>query len=130
MNRLPFDPDSSLPPAHRNAPEGTSDDAARRIAPRAKPLRDRVFEYVRARGPEGATDREIQAALELHSDTEVPRRYELVKAEKLVNSGRKRKTPSGCSATVWVTVEHAKPAPVTATPLSESVDSERRRGGA
>lgn len=100
------------PPAHHNAPPGTSDAAANHIAPRAGTLRGMVLDFIRSRGVEGATDQEIQTSLGLSSNTENPRRLELVQAELVVASGRQRPTRSGCRATVWIATEYAHPAEV------------------
>ena len=66
-----------------------------------------VLSMLRERGEHGATDQEIQDALQLPSNTEIPRRWELVNAGAVVASGRKRKTRSNCPATVWVLSEFA-----------------------
>lgn len=94
--RLPL-----VPPAHRNAPP-TSRIAARRIAGRTATLRAAVLGLLVERGDDGATDEEIQLALGLASNTEIPRRWELVNLRLVVASGRRRPTRSGCPATVWV----------------------------
>jgi len=99
--RLPL-----MPPVRNDAPE-TSRVAARRIAGHARTLRAAVLAMLRERGEHGATDQEIQDALQLPSNTQVPRRWELVKAGAAVASGQKRKTRSNCPATVWVLSEFA-----------------------
>ncbi len=127
-------PDSTLarlhlaPPAHHNAPPGTSSVAADRIAGHARNLRAAVLAVLRERGEYGATDQEIQVALNLSSDTQVPRRWELVKARMVVASGRKRKTRSGCPATVWVLAEFA-PKPTTIATVA-SASAAGAEGGA
>lgn len=85
---------------HEDPP--TSIEAANRIESSANALRARVLEYLRARGQAGATDCEMQAALQMRHQTQTPRRRELVLAGLVVDSGRKRATDSGRSATVWV----------------------------
>jgi hypothetical protein len=102
-----FDAGFPMPPSHHNAPEGTSTVAAARIAGRAGSLRAKIYDFLKARGEHGATDQEIQTALQLSSNTENPRRGELVKKGLVVASDRKRKTRSGCPAIVWVLSEHA-----------------------
>ena len=105
-------PDSSLsksqamPPVRRNAPE-TSRIAASRIAGHAGTLQAAVFAFLRERGAHGATDQEIQEALALPSNTQIPRRWELVRIGAVVKSGTKRKTRSKCPAIVWVLSEYA-----------------------
>jgi hypothetical protein len=93
-----------MPPVRNDAPE-TSRIAADRIAGHAGTLRAAVLDLLRERGEHGATDQEIQDALQLPSNTEIPRRWELVNAGAVVASGRKRKTRSNCPATVWVLSE-------------------------
>ncbi len=99
--RLPL-----MPPVRNDAPQ-TSRVAAGRIAGHAGTLRAAVLALLRERGEHGATDQEIQDALQLPSNTEIPRRWELVNAGAVVASGRKRKTRSNCPATVWVLSEFA-----------------------
>lgn len=82
----------------------TSRAAARGIAPSASTLRDQVYGYLRACGLDGATDEQIQRATGLSGDTERPRRIELLKAGRIMDSGRVRATASGQTAVVWVTV--------------------------
>ncbi len=95
-----------LPPVRRDAPD-TSRKAAHKIAGHAATLRIKVYNVLRERGDHGATDQEIQIALDLPSNTQIPRRWELVKAGLVVASGKKRKTASNCLATVWVLSEFA-----------------------
>ena len=97
---------SILPPVRRDAPD-TSRKAANKIAGHAATLRIKVQHFLRDRGDYGATDQEIQIALDLPSNTQIPRRWELVKAGIVVASGKKRKTTSNCLATVWVLSEFA-----------------------
>lgn len=94
------------PPVRRNARD-TSREAAERVAGRSATLRAQVLAHLRACGAHGATDQEMQGALALHSDTQVPRRWELVRAGAVVASGARRRTRSGCSAIVWIAREHA-----------------------
>lgn len=112
VNRSKSRPDSMFarlpltPPVRRDAP-GTSRVAAGRIAGHAATLRAAVLAMLRERGDHGATDQEIQDALNLPSNTQIPRRWELVNAGAVVASGRKRPTRSNCPATVWVLAECA-----------------------
>lgn len=86
------------PPHQRHS--NTSREAAVKVASKSKTLREKVFAYLEAR-PEGATDDEIQVDLDMQSDTERPRRRELQKAGRVVDSGYVRNTRSGRSAVVW-----------------------------
>ena len=90
------------PPAHQNAPPGTSEVAARHVSHSAASLRAKVREYLRGRGPYGATDEEMQAALRMDPNTQRPRRWELVNAGEVVDSNRRRKTHANRPAAVWV----------------------------
>lgn len=103
------------PPAHHNAPLGTSAVAADAIARHAPTVSYRVLEYFRSRGAEGATDDEGERALGLKSQSFTPRRGELARKKLLIDSGRRRLTSSGRPAAVWVTPEHA-PAAAPVTP--------------
>ena len=85
-------------------PWQTRRDAAERIKTDAKRLRARVLNYLIGCGAEGATDEEIQVALDLAGNTQRPRRRELVQAGLVRDSGRLRPTPSGRMATVWAAV--------------------------
>lgn len=95
------------PPAHRNAPAGTSEVAACRIAGHApKQLADVLAVIVKA-GAFGATDAEIEIATGMRAQSVSPRRGDLRKRGLIVDSGRRRPTPRGRPAAVWVTPNHA-----------------------
>jgi len=80
----------------------TSRAAAERIAPGASGLAVKVFGVIAARGDDGATDFEIQESLGMSGDTERPRRWELERDGLIHDSGRRRKSPSGRAARVYV----------------------------
>src|SRR5690554_6750133 len=81
----------------------TSRDAASSMLDSLDACQRRVYEFIVLRGrPRGATDEEIQAALEMNPSTERPRRIELCNKGLVEDSGRTRKTRSGRRATVWV----------------------------
>ena len=88
-----------------NGPNTSPDSTFARL-PLMPPVRNDAPETSRV-GEHGATDQEIQDALQLPSNTEIPRRWELVNAGAVVASGRKRKTRSNRPATVWVLSEFA-----------------------
>lgn len=92
--RTLFDPPSQ---AH----SGPSVEAAEAIKPDANRLRQVVYDAI-SRADNGLTDEEGIAETGLSPSTYRPRRVELVRAGKVVDSGRTRKTASGRSATVWV----------------------------
>jgi hypothetical protein len=92
----------------------TSHEAARRIAGGAQDLRSKVLDHIRGE-PDGATDEEIQEALGMNPSTERPRRTELMQRRPqdspkcmrlglIRDSGRRRKTRSGCPAIIWMEV--------------------------
>lgn len=87
-----------FPPYQRHSE--TSFDAASEIEPNAGTLRAKVLEFLRAL-PSGATDEEIQLALEMNPSTQRPRRVELVDRGLVFDSGNVRLTKSKRRAVVW-----------------------------
>ena len=83
----------------------TSTAAAVAIEDKAGTLRRKVRDYLLSCGAEGATDEQIQNALQMNPSTQRPRRIELVEARKVLDSGKQRKTLSGRAATVWIASE-------------------------
>lgn len=91
-------------PAHNSTP--TSRAAAERIEPTAGTLRAVVLEYVRNCGEIGATDEEMQIALEMNPSTQRPRRQELEKMGFIRRMDRfTRPTRSGRSAVIFIAME-------------------------
>lgn len=82
----------------------TSAEAAAAVAPRASALRARCLAEVAA-APRGLTGNELAERLGWDICSVRPRLTELDRLGKIRNSGERRKTPSGCSAIVWVVVE-------------------------
>lgn len=80
----------------------TSRLAAEAIKPNAGTLRAMVYDYIKSRGESGATDAEMQDALDMRPQTQTPRRIELLQAGLIKNSGAHRPTPRGRKASVWV----------------------------
>lgn len=80
----------------------TSFEAASRIKEKALPLREVVFGYIASRGIAGATDDEIEQALEMRHQTASARRRELVLKGRVLDGGERRPTRSGSRAIVWV----------------------------
>lgn len=93
-------PDLFDPPAQRHSE--TSMAAAEAIRPSAATLRMKVLGFIVARGGDGATDEEVQAALRLEGSTQRPRRVELVDAGLVKHSGATRATRKGRRAAVWI----------------------------
>jgi hypothetical protein len=95
--RLPL-----VPPARRNAPPGTSSVAAERIVGHAAKQRAEVFAVILKAGAFGATDAEIELATGIRAQSVSPRRGELGTLGMVIDSGRRRPTPSGRPAAVWI----------------------------
>lgn len=83
----------------------TSKEAARSMERKAPSIRDRVFSYIKAQGRDGSTDDELEQALGLRHQTASARRRELVKMGLVQDSGQRRPTRSGRSATVWASAD-------------------------
>ena len=81
----------------------TSEAAAESMKPTAESLRIQVLQFLEAMGGKGATDEEIQYALQMPGNTERPRRRELELAGFITKNGHERQTNSGRWAVVWVT---------------------------
>jgi hypothetical protein len=86
-------------PAHQFG-SATSLAAAISISGKQSSMHARILRYLAETG--GATDEEIQNALDMKSSTERPRRIELVEGGKVRNSGTTKKTASKRSAVIWV----------------------------
>ena len=82
----------------------TSRQAAARALPRSGSDRRRVYDLLVERGDEGATDDEIEQALNLPHQTASARRNGLRDDGWVVDSGRTRPTRTGSPAVVWVAV--------------------------
>ena len=90
------------PPAQRHSV--TSKAAAQAITGVSQRLRDRVYQFIDSKGLYGATDEEIQIALDMNPNTQRPRRCELLERGQIAKiRGLTRKTSSGRAAQVWVT---------------------------
>ncbi len=88
------------PPSQRHSP--TSREAADQIESQLNKLQQEVLSFLQGRGEYGATDEEIQKALDMAQNTERPRRRELQLKDLVCDSGHKRLTSSGRRAVVWV----------------------------
>lgn len=64
-------------------------------------LREHIYNFINRSGNAGVTDEEISINFDLAGDTARPRRNELVQANLVANSGVRRHTTSGRTATVW-----------------------------
>lgn len=104
MNQLAIDFTPAPAPYQRHS--RTSAAAAERIEPTTGTKRALVLAFLRGRGPAGATDEEMQQQIPMPSNTQRPRRVELVAGRLICDSGRVRNTAGGGAAVVWVAVEH------------------------
>lgn len=93
----------------------TSKAAAKSLAGKLGRLEHMVLEHIKAQGVRGATDDEIECALQLRHQTASARRRTLVIKGLVVESGRERKTRSGRWASVWAAAEPVQ----LALPLKE-----------
>lgn len=78
----------------------TSADAAEKIAPHIGPLHKRLLAFLAAH-PEGQTDEQMQLGMEMSPSTQRPRRIEMLRADRVRDSGRTALTKSGRAAVVW-----------------------------
>lgn len=83
-------------------PQPTSQAAHIAARPKKGTLRYKVWALILGTGNTGATDEEMQIRMGISGDTQRPRRYELVEAGFIKDSGRRRKTTNGKEAIVWV----------------------------
>src|SRR5947199_355675 len=78
----------------------TSELAAIEAEPSAGTQRFKVWQLLRD-FPNGLSDDQMQRILNMNPSTQRPRRVELVEAGLVVDSGRRRHTPSGREAVIW-----------------------------
>lgn len=94
-------------PPKARAGHPTQELAAAKAAPKAKGKRLQVLTWIAGQGNKGATDHETAAALGFPLQTVCARRNELLGTGLVQDSGKTRKTPYGCAATVWVSANNA-----------------------
>ena len=99
-------------PYRGDAPFAASSDTSKAAAVAAeggKKLtnRERVLQYVRSTGAEGATDDEISKATMLLRQSICPARKVLMERGHLVDSGKRRVMSTGHPGAVWVAKEYA-----------------------
>ena len=83
----------------------TSVAAALSALPRTGTIRRKVYEYFLDRGLRGATDQEVEIALQLSGNTLRPTRGSLVKDGYLIDTGTTRKNYNQQDCIVWRAVE-------------------------
>jgi hypothetical protein len=112
------DPRPALPPTGW---ADTSRAAAHAIREHAQTIRERVCDFVAARGARGATIEEIALGLGLRQATVCGRVAELARPAvgpaRIADSGARRPTTSGAPAKVWRATEAAM---TTTTPNHEA----------
>ena len=79
----------------------TSIAAAESMEQDAPTMRRKVLAYIVESGMHGATDDDIQRALQMSGDCERPRRGELLTALLIEQTGEIRRTSKGREAKVW-----------------------------
>jgi hypothetical protein len=99
---------SPQPPAHHNAPKGTSELAAASVVKSVPELRRRVLDAIASAGAAGLTDEQGEVITGIRHQTYTPRRLELQRQGLIRDSGERRKTASGRNAAVWVATEDAR----------------------
>lgn len=81
----------------------TSKEAAKSLNQTKRKIdKERIYQFIKAQGVDGATDQEIESFTGISGNTLRPRRGELQRAGVIVKAVFKRKTESGRRATVWV----------------------------
>ena len=85
----------------------TSEEANILASPFKDLVRNEVWSYLANRGEQGATDQELEVALDRPGNTLRPARREQVKLGIVVESGRTRRTRSGRRAIVWILARFA-----------------------
>jgi hypothetical protein len=88
----------------RNA-QRTSIAAATNALPRTGTIRRKVYEYFLLKGLRGATDQEVEIALQISGNTLRPTRGSLVKDGYLIDTGTTRKNYNEQDCIVWRAVE-------------------------
>ena len=107
LNLFDTEPTTAAAVPSRSNAKVTSYAASVAMLPHAGTLRRRILGHLVARGILGATDGEIQEALQLKGSTERPRRKELQDGGFVEDSGLIRLTDSGRAAVVWRATDKA-----------------------
>jgi CRP-like cAMP-binding protein len=92
------------PLAHRSS--DTSKAAAARIQPVSAKMQRRILDYIKSRGDDGATYDEVVSELGLEKPTVAGRLNDLKRAGLIADTGRRRPTRSGSSASVVTPTSH------------------------
>lgn len=92
-------------------PSDTSRDAAMGVLPRSGSRLARIYSLIQSRSGYGATDSEIESALEMSHQSASAARNTLMNRGLLKDSGQRRKTASGAMAKVWITTSPSSKEP-------------------
>lgn len=96
------DPDANTAgQVHTGAGE-TEVAAARFVMPRTGTQRRKVLEAIAAADEDGLTDHQVAETTGIYLYSAAPRRTELVRGGWVRDSGRRRSTPHGSEAVVWI----------------------------
>jgi len=99
--------DGVVLPGHRGVE--TSIEAADHVAPHVARLQGLALDAISTAGAQGLTTRELAALLEIDPASIQPRTSELRAERRIIDSGRRRKNPSGVNAIVWTLPEFEEP---------------------
>lgn len=100
------DPAANYVTLHRDA-KPTEKLAGSLAFPHSGTARMRVLRFIVVSGDHGATDEEVQLALDMNPSTERPRRDELARGGWIRRTGRTRPFRSGATGDVWVATQAA-----------------------
>lgn len=89
---------------NRKSKKETSLEALESVRPSTDVMRAKVAQFIRRRKKKGATDEEVQDALDMNGNTQRPRRWELIEDGFVKDSGDRRLTRALRSSIVWVWV--------------------------
>ena len=89
---------------NRKNKKETSLEALESVKPSTDVMRAKVAQFIRRRKKKGATDEEVQDALDMNGNTQRPRRWELIEEGFVKDSGTRRSTRALRSSIVWVWV--------------------------
>lgn len=99
-------PDKNKPGQFHAKASETERAAAFAVMPRTGTQRMKVLRAV-LNSPDGLTDQEISERLQMRTQSETPRRYELMWGGWVRDSGRTRATGNGGEGIVWVPTDKA-----------------------
>ncbi len=85
----------------RRSDPSTSREAAEKIVAKLRPLQQRVYEVLKAAGPDGLTDLDLEAKCGSHGSTYRTRRAELVNDKGLVVDTGRRRMQRGRKRIIW-----------------------------